>query len=315
VKPLCYHAGQLAAQAEAGTTRVAQKLADWVGPVPDFARGADLIVLALPVAAGELRFVFVSGSAPLLGIAGTPEASDLRFALPPAVAGADVPMPAVCGGLAINLGLARRARVNGTLRRGVAGPELLVTEAFTLCRKYMAPSVALEPAPRVGPGLREPLALDDPWLADLLARAETSFLGSISPAGMPDVAHRGGEPGFLRYDPPARRLAWTEFVGDGVFKSAGNVRATGSMSLVVPDLGTGDGAMLSGRAEYATDAGERAQREDALVQHREAFPPQGTMTCTIARAERLRGLMHPRERIARAPRVTCRSTVPEQKPR
>ena len=39
MKPLVYHAGQLAAQAEAGTTRVAQKLADWVGPVPDFARG------------------------------------------------------------------------------------------------------------------------------------------------------------------------------------------------------------------------------------------------------------------------------------
>jgi hypothetical protein len=39
------------------------------------------------------------------------------------------------------------------------------------------------------------------------------------------------------------------------------------------------------------------------------------MTCTIARAERLSGLAHPRERIARAPRVTSRSTVPEQKPR
>jgi hypothetical protein len=196
-----------------------------------------------------------------------------------------------------------------------AGPELLVDEAFTLCRKYMAPSVALEPAPRVGPALREPLALDDPWLADLVARAETSFLGSLSPDGMPDVAHRGGEPGFLRFDPLARRLAWTEFVGDGVFKSAGNVRATGTMALVVPDLAAGDGAVLHGRAEYATGPAHRARREDALVQHREAFPPQGIMTCTIARAERLRALAHPRERIARAPRVTCRSTVPEQKPR
>ncbi len=63
-----------------------------------------------------------------------------------------------------------------------------------------------------------------------------------------------------------------------------------------------------------TDAAQRTQREDALVQHREEFPPQGRMTCTIERAERLSGL-HPRERIARAPRVTCRSTVPEQKPR
>ena len=311
MKPLVYHAGQLAAQAEAGTTRVAQKLADWVGPVPDFARGADLIVLATPDGGGELRFTVLSGSAPLVQIVETP---GLALELPPVAAG-QVPMPAVCGGLVISLGLARRARVNGTLRLGAAGPELLVTEAFTLCRKYMAPSVSLEPAVRVGPALRAPVALDDPWLADLVARAETSFLGSVSPAGMPDVAHRGGKPGFLQFDPAARRLAWTEFVGDGVFKSAGNVRATGTMALLVPDLASGDGAVLVGRAEYVTDAAQRTQREDALVQHREEFPPQGRMTCTIARAERLSGLAHPRERIVRAPRVTSRSTVPEQKPR
>jgi hypothetical protein len=86
------------------------------------------------------------------------------------------------------------------------------------------------------------------------------------------------------------------------------------MVLLVADLASGDGAVLAGRGEYATDAAARSPREDALVQHREEFPPQGAMTCTIARAERLRGLMHPRERIARAPRITCRSTVPEQKP-
>jgi hypothetical protein len=311
MRPLVYHAGQLAAQAEAGTTRVAQKLADWVGPVPDFARGADLIVLATPDGGGELRFTVLSGSAPLVQIV---EAPELALGLPPDAA-AKLPMPAACGGLVINLGLARRARVNGTLRLTDGGPELSVTEAFTLCRKYMAPSVSLEPAVRVGPALRAPVALGDPWLADLVARAETSFLGSISPAGMPDVAHRGGKPGFLQFDPGARRLAWTEFVGDGVFKSAGNVRATGTMALLVLDLASGDGAVLFGRAEYVTDAGQRAQREDALVQHREEFPPQGRMTCTIARAERLSGLAHPRERIARAPRVTSRSTVPEQKPR
>jgi hypothetical protein len=311
MKPLVYHAGQLAAQAEAGTTRVAQKLADWVGPVPDFARGADLIVLATPDGAGELRFTVVSGPAPLVQVAETPA---LRLGLPPA-AGESVGTPAACGGLVINLGLARRARVNGTLRLGADGPELLVTEAFTLCRKYLAPSVAApEPGIRVGPGLREPVPLEDPWLVSLVARAETTFLASVSPAGMPDVAHRGGEPGFLRYQPGAARLAWTEFVGDGVFKSAGNIRATGTMALLVPDLASGDGAVLLGRGEYVTDASARAPREDALVQHREAFPPQGTMTCTIARAERLRGLLHPRERIARAPRVTSRSTVPEQRP-
>lgn len=311
MKPLDYHPGQVAAQTEAGTRHVAQKLADWVGPVADFARGADLFVLATAEAAGGLRFTVVSGSPPLVRIAEQPE---LRMNLPPAV-GINLSMPAACGGLAINLGLARRARVNGILQLGASGPELLVTEAFTLCRKYMVPSVAIEPALRIGPARCEAVALDAPWLIDLIARAETTFLGSLSPAGMPDVAHRGGKPGFLKYEPGARRLSWTEFVGDGVFKSAGNIRATKTMALLAADLESGDGAVLFGHAEYETTYTKGQPRTDALVQHTKEFPSQGAMTCTIDRAERLAGLLHPRERIARAPRITSRSAVTEQMPR
>ncbi|MBL8502277.1 MAG: pyridoxamine 5'-phosphate oxidase family protein [Rhodocyclaceae bacterium] len=311
MKPLDYHPGQIAAQTEAGTRYVADKLADWVGPVADFARGADLFVLATAEAAGGLRFTVISGSPPLVRIAEQPE---LRLGLPASV-GLGLPMPVACGGLAINLGLARRARVNGILQLGASGPELLATEAFTLCRKYMAPSVAIEPALRVGPAMREPVALDAPRLIDLVARAETTFLGSLSPAGMPDVAHRGGKPGFLKYDPRARRLSWTEYVGDGVFKSAGNIRATKTMALLAIDLETGEGAALFGHAEYETTYTKGQPRTDALVQHEKDFPSQGVMTCRIERAERLPSLLHPRERIERAPRITSRSAVAEQMPR
>lgn len=311
MKPLDYHPGQIAAQTEAGTRQVAQKLADWVGPVADFARGADLIVLATPDASKGLRFTVISGSPPLVRIDELPE---LRLGLPPSMA-MNLSMPISCGGLAINLGMARRARINGTLLLGGTGPELHAAEGFTLCRKYMAPSVALEPALRVGPATREPIVPDDPWLVALVARAETSFLGSLSPAGMPDVAHRGGKPGFLKYDPSTRQLGWTEYVGDGVFKSAGNIRATHIMALLVPDLETGDGVVLFGRAEYETTYTKGQPRTDALVQHDKDFPVQGEMTCTIEQAHRLQGLLHRRERIARAPRITSRSAVTEQMPR
>lgn len=311
IKPLVYHPGQRTVQEEAGTVRVADKLADWVGPVADFARGADLVVLALPENGAGLRFALLSGAAPLVRLADGPE---LRLELPAGLA-EHVQTPTACGGLVISLGLARRARVNGFLYGRVAAPELVASEAFTLCRKYFAPSLPVCDAPlRVGPAARTPLALDHPLLADVLGRAETAFLATLSPDGMPDVAHRGGAPGFLEYDPAARRLWWSEYVGDGVFKSAGNVRATGTMALLALDLASGDAVCLYGRGDYRNTRADRG-REDALVQHREEFPPQGRMTCTIARAERLSGLAHPRERIARAPRVTSRSTVPEQKPR
>lgn len=310
MKPLAYHAGQRAVQDEAHTRRVADKLADWVGPVADFARGADLVVLAAPEQGGGLRFAVVSGAAPFVRIA---DEAALHLELPAGLAD-HVPTPSAVGGLVVSLGLARRARVNGFLYRRNGATELATSEAFTLCRKYLAPSVAVSDAPaRIGPAARESLPLDHPLIADVLGRAETAFLATISPDGMPDVAHRGGAPGFLEYDPAARRLCWNEYVGDGVFKSAGNVRATGTTALLALDLASGDGVCLYGRGEYRTTRTDR-DREDALVQHRDDYPQQGTMRCEIARAERLKEVLYPRQRIARVPRITSRSTVPEQKP-
>jgi len=105
MNPLAYHAGQRAVQDEAQTRRVADKLADWVGPVPDFARGADLVVLALPDNGAGLRFTVLSGRPPLVAVVDGPE---FRLMLPPELAG-HVDGPTACGGLVISLGLARRA--------------------------------------------------------------------------------------------------------------------------------------------------------------------------------------------------------------
>jgi len=186
--PLSYHAGQIAVQEEAKTRHVAGKLAHWVGPVDEFALGADLFLFATAGADGVLSFAVLSGEPPLVEVGGD---TQLRLRFPPGLAPL-APAPMACGGLAISLGLARRARINGTLIPNDAGGELAAAETFTLCRKYMAPSLALEERPHLGPVACEPLALDDPWLAGLLAKAETSFLASVSPDGGPDVAHRGG---------------------------------------------------------------------------------------------------------------------------
>lgn len=310
MKPLVYHAGQRAAQEEAGTVRVADKLADWTGPAVQFARGADLFVFALPDADGALRFAVLSGRAPLVEVT---EGAELVLRMPPALA-LQVGSPTACGGLAINLAEARRARTNGHLGLHGGRPELWATEAFTLCRKYFAPSVAVGEAVRVGPALRQRVALDDPWVGAVVARAETSFLASVSPDGMPDVAHRGGRPGFLGLDAGSGQLRWNEYVGDGIFKSAGNVRATGTMALLVPDMASGDAVALYGRGVYETINPRKEARENALVQHKDEYPLQGVMRCAIERAERLTAVLHPRTRAERVRRITCRSAVDEQRP-
>jgi hypothetical protein len=158
------------------------------------------------------------------------------------------------------------------------------------------------------------MALTDPRITNLLARAETSFFASLSPEGKPDVAHRGGPSGFLQFDAVAERLSWNEYVGDGVFKSAGNLRATNIMTMLVPDLETGDGIELIGHGDYKNLREDRKQRIDPLVQHREDFPVQGVITCEIDRALRLSGLLHPRRRLERAIKITSRSTVSAQAP-
>jgi hypothetical protein len=306
--PLRYHEGQIAVQQEAKTTQIAERLAHWVGPIAEFAQIADLFLFAIPNSDGTLQFTVLSGRPPLMKAPGGPEIR-LQF---PAGRTPRVKTPTVCGGLAISFDQARRVRVNGWLQPSGSATELKGNETFTLCRKYIAPSIALDDKPHLGPASREPLSLDDPWLAGLLAGAETSFMASMSPEGGPDVAHRGGPPGFIKLDSKAKRLSWIEYVGDGVFKSAGNVRATGMLTLLVPDLETGDGVELIGRGEYTNQRTDR--RVDPLVQHREPFPVQGGICCEINRAIRLRGLLHPRKRIEKALKITSRSTVDEQAP-
>lgn len=309
--PLKYHSGQLAIQSEAKTTLIAEQLAHWVGPVAEFAHGADLILLVAADADTTLAFTALSGVPPL--VEPLNGSDGLRLRLPPNLGRLSL-SPTFYGGLAISLANARRARINGRLVQRGDSTELETTETFTLCKKYIAPTIALDDQPHIGPVSREPIALTDLWLTDLLARAETAFLASLSPEGKPDVAHRGGPPGFLQLDAEAGSLTWKEYVGDGVFKSAGNLRATGKLTILVPDLDTGNSVELIGRGEYKNLRTDRKQRLDPLVQHREDFPIQGVITCEIDRAVMLRELLRPRRRIEQAIKITSRATSSEQAP-
>ena len=85
------------------------------------------------------------------------------------------------------------------------------------------------------------------------------------------------------------------------------------MTLLVPDVESGDGVELIGRGEYRNLRAGRNQRLAPLEQHREDFPVQGVMTCEISRALRLRALMRPRRRLEKTA-ITSRSTVDDQAP-
>jgi hypothetical protein len=314
--PLTYHAGQLEVQTEANTRPVAEMLREWVGPLGDFTLGADMIVLAAQ-AEGGFEFATLSGEAPLVEPAG---GMSLQFPAPmfspPAEGGTRQQAEGgtrLVGGIAISLAERRRARLNGEMTCDYE-PIFTAHEGFTNCRKYIVPSLALDEAMHLGPQQKQDVPLDDPWLAGVIARCETSFLASSSPEGQPDVSHRGGPAGFLKLDAAAGRLSWDEYIGDGMLKSGGNVRACPELSLLVIDLDTGDAAQLNGRGVFTVTLREKRPRTDGLMQVRDPFPVQAQMAVELTSAQRLSALIRPRQKIDKVPRLTCADTTDEQAP-
>lgn len=310
MEPYCYHAGQRAIQGEANSVACADKLSTWVGPVAEFAELADLIILTGWIDGGQ-RVVALSGPAPLVSARQVDTAVDLAF--PPDIA-ARFPVGEGVSGIVINPSLARRSRFSGRLRDEDGTPRLTCAIAFTNCRKYMTPTVGSGGAALLGPAAEEPLPLDDPWVAWMVEQGETAFLLSASPGGLADASHRGGPPGFLRYEPATATLGWTEYLGDGMFVSAGHIRATGRLALVVLDFATGDALRLDAEGDYTNIRADRRERVDALIQAGEPFPVQGRMEARVRRAARLTGFCHPRTRVAGRTRISSLASTGEQHP-
>ena len=308
--PFRYHEGQRAVQSEANSVVCADKLSTWVGPVVQYVSIADLIVLASPDGPA-LRIGAVSGPPPL---ATAQEVGDEILVSLPRDLLRWLPGGGRCGGIVINPAEARRSRIAGILTDAGDHLELQCRLAFTNCRKYMTPTQSTGTRPQVGPAETLPVGLDDPWIGGVVSRGETAFLVSTTPDGGADVSHRGGQPGFLRFDPTTGAIGWTEYLGDGMFVSTGNLRISGRFSLLVLDLDHGDAARLDGEAQYQNVREDRKARVDALIQAGEPFPVQGRMTGLVHSAYRLSGFCLPRTRVAARVRITSADTTEVQHP-
>jgi hypothetical protein len=119
----------------------------------------------------------------------------------------------------------------------------------------------------------------------------------------------------MRFEALAGTLTWPELIGNGMLKSAGNIRATGTASVVALDLDSGDAYELCGRADYRTHLRYDEPREKALWPSEEDFPTQGVVTLHVQRACLLRGLVSPRRRLEAEAKVTSCSPLEDQVPR
>ncbi len=311
MRPYAYHDGQREVQRDANSVKGADKLSTWVGPVRQYASEADLVVLASVGDDGALHVTALSGPPPLVSAV----ESDGEITVHTPVALADrLPIARPWGGIVINPATARRSRLAGQPVPNGNAIAVPCSVAFTNCRKYMTPTSSSGDARHLGPLASEPRALDDPWIVETIARGETAFLVSSTPEDIPDVSHRGGPAGFLRYDPARGTIAWTEFLGDGMFVSTGNLRRRPRFALLVLDFASGDAVRLDGEAGYTNVRTDRHERVDALIQADEPYPVQGRMEATISSAARLEAFCLPRVRVERRTRITSADSTAVQHP-
>ena len=153
------------------------------------------------------------------------------------------------GVLVIDLAKRRRLRVNG--RALLDGDKILlsVEQAYAQCPKHIRPR-RVEPV-QGARSERKSSELDVDqlvWIAD----ADLFFVASHHPNGGADASYRGGPPGFVRLLGP-RSLSFSDYPGESMLSTLGNVQGQPRVGLLFLDLDAGSTLQLTGRASLSWD--------------------------------------------------------------
>lgn len=165
------------------------------------------------------------------------------------------------GVLGIELETRRRNRVNGNVASFDQGLEIVITQAYGNCPKYIQRRRARfvrDPAEE-GPADYERLNNLDATTRAWVAGADTFFIASLGPGAedqdSADVSHRGGRPGFVRVEDD-RHLLVPDYAGNNFFNTLGNLVEDPRAGVTFVDFGSGDLLQLTGRVEIVWDGPE-----------------------------------------------------------
>ena len=155
------------------------------------------------------------------------------------------------GLVAIELGSRRRYRVNGLTERTGEILNLSVVEAYPNCPKFIHRRIPHlgDSQPVIDHKRRNKLTVED---HALLAAADTAFVASVAPSGMPDASHRGGLAGFIEVLADGR-LRIPDYPGNSMFNTWGNLTLDPRAALVVPDFAGGRVLQIAGSVELQWD--------------------------------------------------------------
>ncbi|MDO0976328.1 pyridoxamine 5'-phosphate oxidase family protein [Mycolicibacterium frederiksbergense] len=248
-----YHPGELAVQRRLGQSDIAARLSRMVrDEIPDaaaeFLADQPMAVLAAADDAGRIWTGLVTGPPGFVHVTDEQIAVD---ALP--VTGD--PLREVLTGQTHRVGMIavqpqtrRRMRVNGVAVPTGAGLLIQPDQVYSNCPKYISrrhiEGVVSAPEKHV----RHHGDTLDARAQQIIAAADTFFIGSADTEGNTDASHRGGNPGFLQALSPTR-LRWPDYRGNSMFMTLGNISANPRAGLLIPDWDTGTTLQLTGTAE------------------------------------------------------------------
>lgn len=156
--------------------------------------------------------------------------------------------------LAIDFETANRARANGHLKRVERAEfEIAIEEAYGNCPKYIRQRHLVAGNAPMGVSARRPAIRDDAPDATVRATiesADTFFIATGHAEYGLDVSHRGGAPGFCRFDSETG-FVFPDYRGNYFFNTLGNLVTDARAGLCFFGPQSGDLLQLTGRMQIA----------------------------------------------------------------
>lgn len=258
-----YHPGELAVQRRLGQSEIAARLSRMVrDEIPDaaaeFLADQPMVVLAAADGAGRIWTSLVTGPPGFVHVTDEQIAVDALPVTGDPLHEVLTGQPHRVGMIAVQPQTRRRMRVNGVAVPTGAGLLIQPDQVYSNCPKYISrrhiEGVASTPDRHVryhGDAL-------DARTQQIIAAADTFFIGSADTEGNTDASHRGGNPGFLQVLSP-HRLRWPDYRGNSMFMTLGNISTNPRAGLLIPDWDTGTTLQLTGTAEIIWESGPGAQ--------------------------------------------------------
>lgn len=270
-KDFSFHAGEIAAQAQAGEAdrarRNAKLISDTIlaGARP-FIEQQHMVVLASADEQGQMWTSLLFGPADIANQ--TDMATGFASVTAPNVISLHVPqlerdphdplwanlhLGARLGMLFIELETRRRYRVNGEVSAlDSTGLEVVVSEAYPNCPKFIQ---RRELDHRQGARSQQKVTTGlsiNALIHPIIAMADTLFVASTNAEAGADASHRGGHAGFVQIMSD-RVLRIPDYSGNSLFNTLGNFAVNQSSGICIPDFTGQQLLQMTGQARVLWD--------------------------------------------------------------